>query len=69
MENDVKPSVVYSQLARALLDAGDPPVSVARFLRSEYGLDRIEAKEAIANGRRTKGQKAEPTAAQASSRR
>jgi hypothetical protein len=68
MEYDLKPSVLYSQLARALLDAGDPPVSVARFLRSEYGLDRIEAKEAIANGRRIADQTAEQAATQTSSR-
>jgi hypothetical protein len=69
MENDVKPSALYSQLARALLDAGDPPVSVARFLRTEYGLDRTEAKEAIANGRRITDRTTDETAAPPSSRR
>jgi hypothetical protein len=41
----------YAQLARALLDAGDKPASVARFLCAEYRLKAPEAKEAIARGR------------------
>jgi hypothetical protein len=41
----------YAQLARALLDAGDPGPSVARFLCVEYRLKPPEALEAIARGR------------------
>jgi hypothetical protein len=37
----------YPQLARALLDAGDTEQSIIAFLRSEYGLDRTQAKAAI----------------------
>jgi hypothetical protein len=41
----------YAQLARALLDVGDRPTSISRFLRDEYGLTVAGAKEAIAKGR------------------
>ena len=41
----------YAELARALLDVGDPPSSIARFLRVEYGLNCDQANRAIERGR------------------
>jgi hypothetical protein len=40
----------YATLARALLDIGDEPSSVAWFLRTEYGLKAGDAAQAIEKG-------------------
>jgi hypothetical protein len=37
----------YSLLARALLDVGDSPTSIATFLSVEYGLDAEQARTAL----------------------
>jgi hypothetical protein len=44
----------YPQLARALLDSGDTAQSVSAFLRTDYGLDRSQAKAAITLARQIK---------------
>jgi hypothetical protein len=41
----------YPRLARALLDAGERPASIAAFLTVDYGLDHDQAKAAIVLGR------------------
>jgi hypothetical protein len=41
----------YPRLARALLDAGESPASIAAFLTVDYGLDHDQAKAAIVLGR------------------
>ncbi len=41
----------YPRLARALLDAGESPAAVARFLVADYRLDDKQAKAAIRLGR------------------
>jgi hypothetical protein len=40
----------YPRLARALLDAGESPASIAAFLTVDYGLDHDQAKAAIVLG-------------------
>jgi hypothetical protein len=37
----------YPELARALLEHGDPPTRIAQFLHVEYGLDPNQADAAI----------------------
>jgi len=40
----------YPRLARALLDAGEHPASIANFFSADYGLDPEQAKAAIVLG-------------------
>jgi hypothetical protein len=59
----------YPRLARALLDAGERPASIAAFLTVDYGLDHDQAKAAIVLGRMLDDDNEQQQATTRSSRR